>query len=110
MTHPKSMFIFLAIFTIALGLQQASFAMHDSTLGVNTWIAQDNTTQVHTINLNGPINQSTSGPVEPAPAAEEPVPDAEEVEEEDEEGEEESDEEIVSDEGEEDQEEEEEDE
>jgi hypothetical protein len=30
----------------------AVFAMHDSTLDVNTWIASDNTTQVHTIDLN----------------------------------------------------------
>jgi ribosomal protein L12E/L44/L45/RPP1/RPP2 len=95
MTYAKPMFIILATFAIALGIQQVSFAMHDSTLGVNTWIAQDNTTQVNTINLNGPINQSTSGPVEAAPtAAEEPVPSAEEVEEEDEEGEEEPDEET----------------
>ena len=37
----------------ALGLHiGAVFAMHDSTLDVNTWIASDNTTQVHTIDLN----------------------------------------------------------
>lgn len=70
----------------ALGVQQISFAMHDSTLGVNSWLARDNTTQLHTINLNGPINQSAAGPVEAAPTAEEePVAEAEEVEEEDEE-------------------------
>jgi hypothetical protein len=28
------------------------FAMHDSNLGVNTWIARDNSTQLHTIDLN----------------------------------------------------------
>jgi hypothetical protein len=28
------------------------FAMHDSNLGVNTWIASDNSTQLHTIDLN----------------------------------------------------------
>ena len=37
----------------ALGLHiGAVFAMHDSTLDVNTWIASDNTTQLHTIDLN----------------------------------------------------------
>jgi hypothetical protein len=28
------------------------FAMHDSNLGVNTWLASDNSTQLHTIDLN----------------------------------------------------------
>jgi hypothetical protein len=28
------------------------FAMHDSTLGVNTWLASDNSTQLNTIDLN----------------------------------------------------------
>jgi hypothetical protein len=33
------------------------FAMHDSTLEVNTWIASDNSTQLHTTDLNrGPIS------------------------------------------------------
>jgi len=37
----------------ALGLHiGAVFAMHDSTLDVNTWIASDNSTQLHTIDLN----------------------------------------------------------
>jgi hypothetical protein len=34
-------------------------AMHDSTLDVNTWIASDNSTQLHTTDLN-------RGPVSPA--------------------------------------------
>jgi hypothetical protein len=103
----KSEFILIATLVIALSVQQTSLAMHDSTLGVNTWIAQDNTTQLHTINLNGPVNQSAAGPVEAAPTAEEePVADTEEIEEEDEE--EEPDEEVASDEEEEDGEEEEE--
>lgn len=34
--------------------------MRDSTLGVDTWFAQDNATQLHTINRNGPINQSAA--------------------------------------------------
>ena len=29
-----------------------AFAMHDSNLDVNTWIASDNSTQLHTIDLN----------------------------------------------------------
>jgi hypothetical protein len=33
-----------------------SFALHDSTLGVNTWLASDNSTQLNTIDLNtGPL-------------------------------------------------------
>lgn len=93
----KSAFILIAASVLALSVQQISFAMHDSTLGVNTWIAQDNTTQLHTTNLNVPINQSAAGPVEAAPTAEEePVADTEETEEEDEE--EEPDEEAASDE------------
>lgn len=36
-------------------------AMHDSTLDVNTWIASDNTTQLHTTDLNtGPISPAVS--------------------------------------------------
>jgi hypothetical protein len=38
----------------------AVFAMHDSTLDVNTWIASDNTTQLHTIDLNKGV-QNLSG-------------------------------------------------
>ena len=35
------------------------FAMHDSNLGVNTWLASDNSTQRHTIDLNnGPSSSS----------------------------------------------------
>jgi hypothetical protein len=37
-------------------------AMHDSTLDVNTWIASDNSTQLHTTDLN-------SGPISPAVSA-----------------------------------------
>lgn len=34
----------------------SSFAMHDSNLDVNTWIASDNSTQLNTIDLNsGPM-------------------------------------------------------
>jgi hypothetical protein len=33
-----------------------SFAMHDSNLDVNTWLASDNSTQLNTIDLNsGPV-------------------------------------------------------
>jgi hypothetical protein len=38
------------------------FAMHDSNLGVNTWLASDNSTQRHTIDLNnGPSGSSAAG-------------------------------------------------
>jgi hypothetical protein len=48
----------------ALGLHiGAVFAMHDSTLDVNTWIASDNTTQLHTIDLNKGV-QSPSAAAE----------------------------------------------
>ena len=36
-------------------------AMHDSTLDVNTWTASDNSTQLHTTDLNrGPISPAIS--------------------------------------------------
>ena len=36
-------------------------AMHDSTMDVNTWIASDNSTQLHTTDLNrGPISPAVS--------------------------------------------------
>ena len=36
-------------------------AMHDSTLDVNTWLAGDNSTQLHTTDLNrGPISPAVS--------------------------------------------------
>jgi hypothetical protein len=38
----------------------SAFAMHDSTLGVNTWIASDNSTQLQTTDLN-------RGPISPVP-------------------------------------------
>jgi hypothetical protein len=39
----------------------SAFAMHDSTLDVNTWIASDNSTQLQTTDLNkGPVNPTTS--------------------------------------------------
>jgi hypothetical protein len=90
----------LAVIVVALSVQQISFAMHDSTLGVNSWLARDNSTQLHTINLNGPVNQSAAGPIEPPTAAEEEtVTEADEVEEEDEEVVEDgADEEVASDE------------
>jgi hypothetical protein len=47
----------------ALGLHiGAVFAMHDSTLDVNTWIASDNTTQFHTIDLNKGVQSSSVSP------------------------------------------------
>ena len=50
----NSLLIAAGIFiAAALGLHIApAFAMHDSTLDVNTWSASDNSTQRHTIDLN----------------------------------------------------------
>ncbi|MGI8834086.1 MAG: hypothetical protein ACR2IS_15800 [Nitrososphaeraceae archaeon] len=50
----NSLLIVVGIFiAVALGLHSApAFAMHDSTLDVNTWSASDNSTQRHTIDLN----------------------------------------------------------
>lgn len=50
----NSLLIVVGIFiAAALGLHIApAFAMHDSTLDVNTWSASDNSTQRHTIDLN----------------------------------------------------------
>jgi hypothetical protein len=40
---------------------QDVLAMHDSQLDVNTWIANDNVTQLHTIDLNnGPVSSSAT--------------------------------------------------
>jgi hypothetical protein len=36
------------------------FAMHDSNLGVNTWLASDNSTQLHTIDLNKRASSSSA--------------------------------------------------
>jgi hypothetical protein len=40
--------------------QQVIFAMHDSNLDVNTWLASDNSTQLHTTDLNKGSMGSTS--------------------------------------------------
>jgi hypothetical protein len=61
------------------------FAMHDSTLDVNTWLASDNSTQLNTIDLNsGPV-ASAAGPGGAAETGDEAVED--ETEDEVEEGE-----------------------
>lgn len=47
-----------AVFGFHIG---TAFAMHDSNLDVNTWLASDNSTQLHTIDLNkGPISPTTA--------------------------------------------------
>ena len=53
--------------TAAVGLHfGTASAMHDSTLDVNTWIASNNSTQLHTIDLNkGPISPPTAGATAP---------------------------------------------
>ena len=79
---------------VAISLQQLeAFAMHDSTLGVNTWVASDTVTQLHTIDLNdGPLI-STSTATEEGEAEEEEEEDVtDEAEEEEEEEEDDNDE------------------
>src|ERR687895_85865 len=60
----KSPVLLLALMVMMVfgGINLASvFAMHDSTLDVNTWIASDNSTQLHTTDLNrGPISPAVS--------------------------------------------------
>jgi hypothetical protein len=50
----KSLLVVVGIFiAAALSLHIVpAFAMHDSTLDINTWSASDNNTQRHTIDLN----------------------------------------------------------
>ena len=73
----RSALIVTAVLVIVVDIQQTSFALHDSNLDVNTWIAQDNSTQGSTIDLNTPINQTVSGGAAASPdaaAAAEPEP------------------------------------
>ena len=60
----KSSVLILALM-VMMGFGGVNFisvvAMHDSTLDVNTWIASDNSTQLHTTDLNrGPISPAVS--------------------------------------------------
>jgi hypothetical protein len=52
----------LMVMTLSGGLNFVSaFAMHDSTLDVNTWIASNNSTELQTTDLNkGPVSPTTS--------------------------------------------------
>ena len=60
----KSPVLMVALMVMALsgGINFVSaFAMHDSTLDVNTWIASNNSTQLQTTDLNkGPVSPTTS--------------------------------------------------
>lgn len=49
--------VFAVLITTSIGHYVGTcFAMHDSNLDVNTWIASDNSTQLNTIDLNsGPV-------------------------------------------------------
>lgn len=49
--------VFAVLITASIGhYVGTSFAMHDSNLDVNTWLASDNSTQLNTIDLNsGPV-------------------------------------------------------
>ena len=73
----SALIVVTAVLVIVLNTQQTSFALHDSNLDANTWIAQDNSTEVNTIDLNTPINQTVSGGAAASPdaaAAAEPEP------------------------------------
>ena len=61
MKSPVLMVALMAM-TLSGGLNFVSaFAMHDSTLDVNTWIASNNSTQLQTTDLNkGPVSPTTS--------------------------------------------------
>jgi hypothetical protein len=61
MKNPVLM-VALMMMTLSGGLNFVSaFALHDSTLDVNTWIASDNITQLHTTDLNkGPVSPTAS--------------------------------------------------
>ena len=61
------------------------FAMHDSTLDVNTWIASDNSTQLHTMDLNSGTMSPSATTAAGGEADEDEVVDEEEVDEENEE-------------------------
>lgn len=59
----KSSVLLLALMVMVFGGVNfiSVVAMHDSTLDVNTWIASDNSTQLHTTDLNrGPISPAVS--------------------------------------------------
>ena len=84
------------VFLLIIASQQHGtiFAMHDSNLDVNTWIASDNSTQLHTMDLNSGT-MSPSATAAGGEAEEDEVVDEEEVDEEEpsleeEEGEDES--------------------
>jgi len=66
MKNPVLMVVLISM-TAAVGLHfGTASAMHDSTLDVNTWIASNNSTQLHTIDLNkGPISPPTAGATAP---------------------------------------------
>lgn len=77
--------ILAIVFLLVIASQQRGtiFAMHDSNLDVNTWIASDNSTQLHTMDLNsGTMSPSATAGGE---AEEDEVVDEEEVDEENEE-------------------------
>jgi hypothetical protein len=58
MKNPIIIVALIVMMIIAIGLyfSRSAFAMHDSAMDVNTWIASNNSTQLHTIDLNkGPV-------------------------------------------------------
>jgi hypothetical protein len=65
MKNPVLMIVLISMTAVVLHFGTAS-AMHDSNLDVNTWIARNNSTQLHTIDLNeGPISPPTAGATAP---------------------------------------------
>lgn len=78
--------ISVIVFLLIIASQQHGtiFAMHDSNLDVNTWIASDNSTQLNTMDLNSGT-MSPSATAAGGEAEEGEVVDEEEVDEENEE-------------------------
>jgi hypothetical protein len=61
MKNPVLLLALMAMIVFGGHCLTSVVAMHDSTLDVNTWIASDNTTQLHTTDLNtGPISPAVS--------------------------------------------------
>jgi hypothetical protein len=68
-------FMVVAVLLTALIGHQVgtSFAMHDSNLDVNAWLASDNSTQLNTIDLNSGPTASAAGSGGPAETGDEAV-------------------------------------
>jgi hypothetical protein len=66
MKNPVLMIVLISMTAAVVLHFGTASAMHDSNLDVNTWIARNNSTQLHTIDLNkGPISPPTAGATAP---------------------------------------------